>query len=115
MALYGATSGEVDISQISGAINQAILCIKPRTIDRIYLKFLLEYSKEDILNTYLQGGQGNLSAEIIKGLSFDIPLLSEQIEVAKFLATIEEKITAETKSLESLDKCKKGLLKQLFI
>ena len=29
-ALYGATSGEVDISKINGAINQAILCIVPK-------------------------------------------------------------------------------------
>ena len=41
MALYGATSGEVDISKSSGAINQAILCIRPNTINRHYLKFLL--------------------------------------------------------------------------
>ncbi|MFX9272989.1 restriction endonuclease subunit S, partial [Acinetobacter baumannii] len=27
-ALYGATSGQVAISQINGAINQAILCIR---------------------------------------------------------------------------------------
>ena len=71
VALYGATSGEVDISKIDGAINQAILCIRPMLINRTFLKYLLEDRKDDILNTYLQGGQGNLSAEIIKN-----PLLS---------------------------------------
>lgn len=30
-ALYGATSGEVGISQINGAINQAIMVIKPKS------------------------------------------------------------------------------------
>lgn len=68
VALYGATSGEVDISKIDGAINQAILCIRPTQINRTFLKYLLEDRKDDILNTYLQGGQGNLSAEIIKNL-----------------------------------------------
>ena len=29
-ALYGATSGEVAISKINGAINQAVLCIKSK-------------------------------------------------------------------------------------
>lgn len=38
-ALYGATSGEVDISKINGAINQAILCI--RTVDGFDSKFLV--------------------------------------------------------------------------
>ena len=36
-ALYGATSGEVGISQINGAINQAILAIKPIKGDDSYL------------------------------------------------------------------------------
>ena len=29
-ALYGATSGEVSISKIKGAINQAVLCIRSK-------------------------------------------------------------------------------------
>ena len=35
IALYGTTSGEVAISQINGAINQAILCIRGK-FDNIY-------------------------------------------------------------------------------
>lgn len=85
IALYGATSGEVDISKIDGAINQAILCIRPSWINKVYLKYLLEDRKDDILNTYLQGGQGNLSAEIIKNLIFDIPDEGSQLVVVDFL------------------------------
>ena len=114
MALYGATSGEVDISKISGAINQAILCIRPNTINRQYLKFLFECKKEDILKTYLQGGQGNLSAEIIKKLCFEIPLPSEQQESVDFLVTLENKISLEDSKLEQLLKIQNGLLQQLF-
>ena len=115
MALYGATSGEVDISKISGAINQAILCIRPQTINRQYLKFLFECKKEDILKTYLQGGQGNLSAEIIKKLCFEIPLPSEQQETVDFLAALENKISLEESKLEQLFNIRSGLLQQLFI
>lgn len=115
MALYGATSGEVDISKISGAINQAILCIRPNTINRQYLKFLFECKKEDILKTYLQGGQGNLSAEIIKKLCFEIPLLSEQQETVDFLVALENKISLEDSKLEQLFCVRNGLLQQLFI
>ena len=115
MALYGATSGEVDISKISGAINQAILCIRPNTINRHYLKFLFECKKEDILKTYLQGGQGNLSAEIIKKLYFEIPLPSEQQETVDFLVALENKISLEDSKLEKLFSVRNGLLQQLFI
>ena len=40
-ALYGATSGEIAISQIEGAINQAILCIRPKEDNVHYLKIHL--------------------------------------------------------------------------
>ena len=115
MALYGATSGEVDISKISGAINQAILCIRPNTINRHYLKFLFECKKEDILKTYLQGGQGNLSGEIIKKLCVEIPFPSEQQETVDYLVAFENKIGLEELKMEQLISIRRGLLQQLFI
>ena len=66
-ALYGATSGEVGISQINGAINQAILAIKP--IEGYESQFIMQWlklQKQKIIGKYLQGGQGNLSGTIVK-------------------------------------------------
>ena len=48
LALYGATSGEVDISKIDGAINQAILCIRSDKLNLCYLNNVLTYEKEKI-------------------------------------------------------------------
>ena len=115
VALYGATSGEVDISQIDGAINQAILCIRPKLVNRTFLKYLLEDSKEDILNTYLQGGQGNLSAEIIKNLVFDIPDDRSQSAVVDFLDMIDQRISKSLMKLESIATLRSALMQQLFI
>ena len=115
VALYGATSGEVDISQIDGAINQAILCIRPKLVNRTFLKYLLEDSKDDILNTYLQGGQGNLSAEIIKNLVFDIPDDRSQSAVADFLDMIDQRISKSLMKLESIATLRSALMQQLFI
>ncbi len=85
-ALYGATSGEVAISQINGAINQAVLCIRSREDHRfLYNYFLMEKMK--ILNFYLQGGQGNLSAHIIKSLQIFLPPIPEQKAIASLLET----------------------------
>ena len=114
VALYGATSGEVDISKIEGAINQAILCIRPTWINRVFLKYLLEDSKDDILNTYLQGGQGNLSAEIIKNLVFDIPDERSQLAVVGFLDIFEQHINSSIELLERLTVLRSGLMQQLF-
>ena len=115
VALYGATSGEVDISQIDGAINQAILCIRPKLVNRTFLKYLLEDSKDDILNTYLQGGQGNLSAEIIKNLVFDIPDDRSQSAVVDFLDMIDLRISKSLMKLESIATLRSALMQQLFI
>lgn len=115
LALYGATSGEVDIAKIDGAINQAILCIRPSRINRTFLKYLLEDSQDDILNTYLQGGQGNLSAEIIKNLVFEIPDEQSQSKVVIFLSAIDQRIISSCVYLEKLTEFRSGLLQKLFI
>ena len=115
VALYGATSGEVDISKIDGAINQAILCIRPTQINRTFLKYLLEDRKDDILNTYLQGGQGNLSAEIIKNLVFDVPDDQSQLKAVDFLPLIDERINSSLKYIEALTELYSGFMQQLFI
>ena len=115
IALYGATSGEVDISKIDGAINQAILCIRPYDMSKQYLRYLLEDSKDDIINTYLQGGQGNLSAEIIKNLRVDKPDSTAQSSVVEFLSMIERRIEMSVEEYEQIQAMKRSLLQQLFI
>lgn len=113
-ALYGATSGEVGISKINGAINQAILCIRSIN-NHFYISSFLSYQKENITKTYLQGGQGNLSAEIIKSLLIPLSSLPEQTKIANFLSTIDTKIENVTKQIEQTQAYKKGLLQQMFI
>lgn len=85
-ALYGATSGEVGISHINGAINQAILAIKPNSkYNSHFIAQWLRKQKVQIVNTYLQGGQGNLSGNIVKDLVISIPKNeNEQQEIGTF-------------------------------
>jgi type I restriction enzyme S subunit len=113
-ALYGATSGEVSISKINGAINQAILCIRT-DLNNTFLLNYLKLQKESILSTYLQGGQGNLSAEIIKSLKIVVPHLAEQAHIANFLSAIDKRIGMEYRVLKQYEIQKKYLLTNLFI
>lgn len=113
-ALYGATSGEVAISKIKGAINQAILCIRTN-LDNRFLMSYLSLNKENILKTYLQGGQGNLSAEIIKSLIVPVPSLPEQQKIADFLSSIDESIENVGEQIEALQEWKRGLLQKMFV
>ena len=114
-ALYGATSGEVDISKINGAINQAILCVQSDTLNLNYLKELLSYNKNKILCKYLQGGQGNLSADIFKSLKFKFPTKKEQDKISDFLINYDKITNIEEDLLNLYINYKQGLLQQLFI
>ena len=93
-ALYGATSGEVSISKLKGAINQAILAIQPHEeYDSQFIMQWLRKSKENIIGTYLQGGQGNLSGNIVKQLLIDVPTFEEQKEIGAYLYNLDHLIT----------------------
>lgn len=114
IALYGATSGEVAISKIDGAINQAILCVRSQSINSNYLCNYLEYKKDTITSKFLQGGQGNLSSDIIMSLNIPSPSPTEQEKIASCLSALDDQIAAETEKITALKDYKKGLMQQLF-
>ena len=114
-ALYGATSGEVGRARLKGAINQAILAIKPHAgYDSEYLAQWLRKSKHSIIETYLQGGQGNLSGTIVKELSVDFPLLKEQQTIGNFFSQLDHLITLHQRKYEKLKNIKKSMLEKMF-
>ena len=115
-ALYGATSGETSISRINGAINQAILAIRPTKGDDPYMIVQwLKKQKETIISTYLQGGQGNLSGSIVKDLLITLPKnKDEQAKVGSFFKQLDHLITLHQRKLEKLQELKKGYLQKMF-
>ena len=122
-AMYGATSGEVAISKISGAINQAILAIIPKSqkYSSRYIYHYLKHNKQYILGKYLQGGQGNLSANIINNLPIYLPCdsegkvsIKEQQKIADCLSSLEEYINITKQKVDQLKEHKKGLMQRLF-
>ncbi|MBT0952647.1 restriction endonuclease subunit S [Bacillus velezensis] len=115
-ALYGATSGEVGIAKIHGAINQAILAIKPKFDDDSY--FIMQWLKKQkstIINTYLQGGQGNLSGSIVKDLIIPLPTnKDEQVKLGDFFKKIDDTIALHQQELTTLKQTKQGFLQKMF-
>ena len=112
-ALYGANSGEIAISKQDGAINQAVLCLRSESSNAFFYQFLL-FKKNWIINKYIQGGQGNLSGEIVKSIYILFPNHDEQHKIAYCLSSQDELITAQTQKLDALKAHKKGLMQQLF-
>ena len=113
LALYGATSGDIAISQIEGAINQAILCINTKH-SKEYIKAIWQKHVQKILQTYLQGGQGNLSADIVKNISFYFTSSKEQDKLANFIRLLDERIATQNKIIEDLKKLKSAIVKILL-
>ncbi|HHJ6938052.1 TPA: restriction endonuclease subunit S [Streptococcus pyogenes] len=115
-ALYGATSGEVGLSRISGAINQAILAIIPeKKYSSLFIKNWLYKQKSSIIEKYLQGGQGNLSGSIVKELTIQFPSLSEQEAIGNFFQTLDQQIAQSEEKLTELKALKQTLLNRLFV
>lgn len=115
-ALYGATSGEVGRARLNGAINQAILAIKPSAgYDCEFISQWLRKNKQNIVETYLQGGQGNLSGTIVKDLVVQFPTLPEQEVIGTCFASLDNLIALHQRKLETMQEIKKGLLQQMFV
>lgn len=116
-ALYGANSGDVDRSKINGAINQAILAMRPsKENDSNFILFQLMRMKNKIVSTYLQGGQGNLSGRIILALNLDMPeSTSEQRTIGRSLQLLCELISINQSKYSQLESLKKSLLQNLFV
>jgi type I restriction enzyme, S subunit len=114
VALYGANSGDSAISKIKGAINQAILCLKS-DVSNSFTQHYLSLKKEWIVSKFVQGGQGNLSSDIVKSIPIFVPENpTEQQKIASCLSSLDEVISFQTDKLETLKTYKKGLMQNLF-
>ena len=108
LAMYGATSGDIAISKINGAINQAILCIRTEQ-NKKFIESVWNKHVSKILIKYLQGGQGNLSADIVKHISFSFPSLDEQEKLSRLMSLLDERIAIQSKVIDKLQSLIKGL------
>lgn len=113
LAMYGATSGDIAISKIKGAINQAILCIRTNQ-NKKFIESVWNKHVSKILRKYLQGGQGNLSADIVKGISFSFPTLEEQERIANLISLLDERIATQNKIIEDLKKLKSAIIEKHY-
>lgn len=114
LALYGATAGKLGITHIPAAINQALLAILPHTgISKDYLFYELENRMGQILRK-LQGGQPNLSAQLVKSSNISLPELSEQETISTFLQGLDDQIYGFDLYKHLLHEQKKGLMQRLL-
>ena len=118
MAMYGQgkTRGQVAILDIDATINQACAAFHLKE-DEVSTQYLFQYflfNYENIRNLSNDGGQKNLSAEIIKKIPLDLPPIEEQKKIAATLSVWDSAI----EKMEKLIDAKESLLteygKELF-
>ena len=101
VALYGANSGDTALARIDGAINQAIMCLRSQD-SAAYLYHYLTARKNWIIATYLQGGQGNLSGQIVLSVPLSVPHRDEQEKVADCLSALDTRIEEQARRIDAL-------------
>lgn len=115
LALYGATAGVVAITDVKGAINQAILAIETNAkLDKMFLFYLLKIKMPKYLKNLVQGGQPNLNGGMIKKLKIKSPLIEEQQKIASVLSTADKEIELLQSELVQLQGQKRGLMQVLL-
>ena len=72
----------------------------------------LKKSKESIIGTYLEGGQGNLSGTIVTSLMIDCPTYEEQKKIGECFNVLDFLITLHQRNCEELKRQKMGFFKR---
>ena len=114
VAMYGASVGNIAISQISSYTNQACCVLKAKDDDLRYLFYFLSAGKENMLQMAFGGTQPNISQAIIKNLPYLDVSHNEQQAIADFLdkecAQIDSIAEDLEKQIELLQQYKKSLI-----
>ena len=89
-------------------------CAFALTTVRHNLYHYLTARKNWIIATYLQGGQGNLSGQLVLSVPLSVPHRDEQEKVADCLSTLDARIEEQAQRIDALRRHRQGLLQQLF-
>ena len=114
VALYGATAGVCAISEIRAAINQAVLAIVPHGVITEFLFQTFTLRKDHFITAYAQGGQPNLSGEIVKSFLIPIPPPPEQHVIAAALSDVDALLGGLDRLIAKKRDLKQAALQQLL-
>ena len=95
-------------------INQRTAKVAPKKKSDHALTGLLEPLVHERINARGEGQNNNLSKEFLSSVVVLIPDPGEQHRIADCLTSLDDLITAQSQTLESLKTHKKGLMQQLF-
>lgn len=114
IAMYGASVGNIAISQIDACVNQACCVLGLPKSNFKFLYYALLSTKDFLIKKALGGGQPNISQEIIRQLWLPKPSSIIQQKIADFLddkcAKIDSLIAHEEATIEELKAYKQSVI-----
>ncbi len=117
ISLTGNVGRVCFVSELNCLLNQRVGKLIPKNISKLFLFQLLRL--EAFITQMIADSQGgaqlNLSKPDIERYEIYLPSMSEQIKIATFLSTIDEKINHCQAQITNTEVWKKGLLQGMFV
>ena len=114
VAMYGASVGNISISQIDGCVNQACCVMNETKQNFKYLFYAMNSVKKYLIYRAEGGGQPNISQDKIKNTWLPIPPLFEQQSISTYLdqkcGEIDELITLQEEMITKLQSYKQSVI-----
>ena len=106
--------GKVAVSNLPLCTSQDFTNLVPLNQNSIFLAYLIKLKTDNLLG-FNQGTsiKGFVKSDL-ESLKLLIPTLPEQVKIANFLSSIDEKICQCRAKIEKMEAWKKGLLQQMF-
>lgn len=114
LALYGATAGVAALTLIDATINQAVLAIETPEDSPEFLFYWFTFNRSKIITQFTQGGQANLSGEVIRALELELPTPKEQHAIAEVLHDFDAEIDSLVARRQKTELLKIGLMQELL-
>ena len=114
VAMYGASVGNISISNIDGCVNQACCVMNETKQNFKYLFYAMNSVKRYLIYKAEGGGQPNISQDKIKNTWMPIPPFEEQQSIATYLdqkcSEIDELITLQEEMITKLQSYKQSVI-----
>ena len=115
VAMYGASVGNIALSQIDSYTNQACCVMKgDNSLNNKYLYYFLIANRHEMLMLAIGGTQPNISQQLIKNLKIIIPQFNDQQEIVDFLdkkcSEIDSVISKKESQLDLIREHRKSLI-----
>lgn len=115
VAMYGASVGNIALSQIDSYTNQACCVMKgDNSLNNKYLYYFLIANRHEMLMLAIGGTQPNISQQLIKNLNIIIPQFNDQQKIIDFLdkkcSEIDSVISKKESQLDLIREHRKSLI-----